>query len=150
MPVNVAWGDVLSPTKEQYLWGTQPSQCPPECSLIQPRCHPEASLSEELWISHAAWAKFPSFTELLFRISIRQTEQRSFTSMLWSPFTFVIWWHQSSKKTWSPQDTCAFIFVDRNHMQLEYLQHFPKSTPTEVDCCLTSYRKTRKTVQVSG
>lgn len=82
MPVSVAWEGVLSPTKEQYLWGTQPSRCPPECSLIQLRCHPEASLSEELWISPAAWAKFPPFTEPLLRISISQTEQRSFTAIL--------------------------------------------------------------------
>lgn len=83
IPVTMAWQGVLSPTRKQHFWGTQPSQCPPECSLIQPRYHPEASLSEELWISPSGWDKFPSFTEPFFRISVRQTEQKSFKFILW-------------------------------------------------------------------
>lgn len=40
------------------------------------------------------------------------------------------------------------IFIDRNCTRLEYLWNFPKSTTTEVNCCLENYRKTRKLCKI--
>lgn len=131
----------LSPAREQYLWGTQPSQCPPGCSLIQPSCHPEASLSKKLWINPPAQAKFP----LIHRDP--QNFQQSNRTKIFHILHFESISHlqyngTTIPRTWSPEDACVFISIDRNTTRISAI--FPKSTPTDVDCCLTSYGKTRK------
>lgn len=141
MPVNVAWEEVLSPAREQYLWGTQSSQCPPECSLIQPSCHPEAYLSKKLWINPAAQTKFP----LIHRNPLEFPtfkQSKDLPHLHFESISHLQYNGTALPKTWYLEDTCVFISVDGNATRIFAI--FPKSTPTDVDCCQKNYKKSRK------